>query len=218
MTLWFVFALMTALAVFAVLWPLGRGARPQREGNEATVYKDQLAEIERDVAAGLIGASEAEAARVEIARRLLAADDAERDAAVLGQHDVAPRGGGDRACRAADRWRWRFICRSARQNFPIFRLPSARRRRRPRNRWIIWWRRSKRIWRKIRPTAAAGTCWRRCWQNSAASTTRFGPIAIPSPIMATAPRAAPISARPLRPRRAASSQRRPRPSSNAPSL
>jgi cytochrome c-type biogenesis protein CcmH len=80
MTLWFVFALMTAAAVFAVLWPLGRGQRPQREGNEATIYRDQLAEIERDVAAGLIGPSEAEAARVEISRRLLAAADAERDA------------------------------------------------------------------------------------------------------------------------------------------
>src|SRR5258708_6336362 len=78
MTLWFVFALMTALAVFAVLWPLGRGTRLQREGNESTVYKDQLAEIGRDVSAGLIGAPEAEAARVEISRRLLAADDAER--------------------------------------------------------------------------------------------------------------------------------------------
>jgi cytochrome c-type biogenesis protein CcmH len=77
MTLWFVFALMTAFAVFAVLWPLGRGLRPQREGNETTVYKDQLAEVERDVAAGTIGAGEAEAARVEIGRRLLAAADAE---------------------------------------------------------------------------------------------------------------------------------------------
>jgi cytochrome c-type biogenesis protein CcmH len=78
MTLWFVFALMTAAAVFAVLWPLGRGTKPQREGNEATVYKDQLTEIERDVSAGLIGTSEAEAARVEISRRLLTAADAER--------------------------------------------------------------------------------------------------------------------------------------------
>src|SRR3954451_7098113 len=78
MTLWFVFALMTAFAVFAVLWPLGRGTKPQREGNEAAVYKDQLAEIDRDVSAGLIGASEAEAARVEISRRLLSAVDAER--------------------------------------------------------------------------------------------------------------------------------------------
>jgi cytochrome c-type biogenesis protein CcmH len=82
MTLWFVFALMTAAAVFAVLWPLGRGQRPQREGTEANVYKDQLAEIERDAAAGLIGPSEAEAARVEISRRLLAAADAEREVPV----------------------------------------------------------------------------------------------------------------------------------------
>jgi cytochrome c-type biogenesis protein CcmH len=79
MTLWFVFALMTAAAIFAVLWPLGRGARPQSDGNEAVVYKDQLTEIDRDVAAGLIGASEAGAARVEIGRRLLAAADSQRE-------------------------------------------------------------------------------------------------------------------------------------------
>jgi cytochrome c-type biogenesis protein CcmH len=77
MALWFVFALMTTAAVFAVLWPLGRKSRIDREGRETTVYKDQLAEIERDKDAGLIGAQEAEAARVEISRRLLAASDAE---------------------------------------------------------------------------------------------------------------------------------------------
>jgi cytochrome c-type biogenesis protein CcmH len=79
MTLWFVFALMTAAAIFAVLWPLGRRTRTQSDGSEATVYKDQLAEIDRDVAAGLIGPPEAEAARVEIGRRLLAAADHQRD-------------------------------------------------------------------------------------------------------------------------------------------
>jgi cytochrome c-type biogenesis protein CcmH len=79
MTLWFVFALMTVAAIFAVLWPLSRRSSPQAGGNEAAVYKDQLAEIDRDVAAGLIGVSEAEAARVEIGRRLLAAVDAEND-------------------------------------------------------------------------------------------------------------------------------------------
>jgi cytochrome c-type biogenesis protein CcmH len=83
MTLWFVFALMTAAAVFAVLWPLGRGNRPQNDGSEATVYKDQLSEIDRDVAAGLIGSPEAEAARVEIGRRLLTAVDAERDPPIV---------------------------------------------------------------------------------------------------------------------------------------
>jgi cytochrome c-type biogenesis protein CcmH len=79
MTLWFVFALMTAAAIFAVLWPLSRGGRPQNDASEAVVYRDQLAEIDRDVAAGLIGPSEADAARVEISRRLLAAADSPRD-------------------------------------------------------------------------------------------------------------------------------------------
>jgi len=74
MTLWFVFALMTVAAIFAVIWPLSRSASASAGGSEAAVYKDQLAEVERDVAAGLIGVSEAEAARVEIGRRLLAAD------------------------------------------------------------------------------------------------------------------------------------------------
>lgn len=73
MTLWFVFALMTVAAIFAVLWPLGRSSGAQDQGSEVAVYKDQLAEVERDLAAGLIPAPEAEAARVEISRRLLAA-------------------------------------------------------------------------------------------------------------------------------------------------
>jgi cytochrome c-type biogenesis protein CcmH len=79
MTLWFVFALMTAAAIFAVLWPLGRRGRPQNDGSETNVYQDQLAEIDRDLAAGLIGSVEADAARVEISRRLLAAADSPRE-------------------------------------------------------------------------------------------------------------------------------------------
>jgi cytochrome c-type biogenesis protein CcmH len=78
MNLWFVFALMTVAAIFAVLWPLSRGGRPQSDGSEAAVYRDQLAEIERDAASGLIAPSEAEAARVEIGRRLLQAADTGR--------------------------------------------------------------------------------------------------------------------------------------------
>jgi cytochrome c-type biogenesis protein CcmH len=75
MTLWFAFALMTAAAIFAVLWPLGRrGATPG--GSDLAVYRDQLDEIARDRAAGLIGEAEAEAAKVEVSRRLIAAADA----------------------------------------------------------------------------------------------------------------------------------------------
>lgn len=77
MTLWFVLALMTAAAVFIVLWPLARSENRFRSGNDLAVYRDQLDEIERDRAAGLIGATEAAAARVEISRRLIAAADAQ---------------------------------------------------------------------------------------------------------------------------------------------
>ncbi|HEU0145656.1 MAG TPA: c-type cytochrome biogenesis protein CcmI, partial [Bradyrhizobium sp.] len=42
MTLWFVFALMTAAAIFAVLLPLGLGGRAPADGREVSVYKDQL--------------------------------------------------------------------------------------------------------------------------------------------------------------------------------
>jgi cytochrome c-type biogenesis protein CcmH len=58
---------------------LSRGTTPKTGGSEAVVYRDQLTEIDRDVAAGQIGAAEAEAARVEIGRRLLAAADNESD-------------------------------------------------------------------------------------------------------------------------------------------
>ncbi|MFY9685163.1 MAG: c-type cytochrome biogenesis protein CcmI [Pseudolabrys sp.] len=75
MTIWFVFALMTTAAIFAVLWPLGQAANVQA-GSDLAVYRDQLDEIERDRAGGLIGAAEADAARVEVSRRLIAAADA----------------------------------------------------------------------------------------------------------------------------------------------
>jgi len=73
MSLWFMLALMTAVAVFAVLWPLGRQIKRGPAASETAVYQDQLAEVTRDADAGLIGPVEAEAARVEISRRLLAA-------------------------------------------------------------------------------------------------------------------------------------------------
>lgn len=74
MALWFIFALMTAAAIFAVLWPLSR-REGARGGSDIAVYRDQLDEIARDRASGLIGESEAEAAKVEVSRRLLAAAD-----------------------------------------------------------------------------------------------------------------------------------------------
>ena len=67
-------ALLTAAASLAVLLPLAR-ARPRpfdARGHDHEVYRDQLAELDRDAARGLIGEVEAREARAEIGRRLLA--------------------------------------------------------------------------------------------------------------------------------------------------
>jgi cytochrome c-type biogenesis protein CcmH len=77
MILGVVLALMVAAAIFAVLWPLSRRGRDEAAGSDIAIYRDQLAEIERDKAAGTIGQTEAVAARVEVSRRLLAAADAQ---------------------------------------------------------------------------------------------------------------------------------------------
>jgi cytochrome c-type biogenesis protein CcmH len=74
MTLWLVMALMTAAALFAVLWPLAHATGVQ-SGSDLAVYRDQLDEIERDRASGVIGEEEAQAARNEVSRRLLTAAD-----------------------------------------------------------------------------------------------------------------------------------------------
>jgi cytochrome c-type biogenesis protein CcmH len=73
---WVILALMTGATVFAVIWPLAQAKEAVRSGSDVEVYRDQLDELERDLKAGTIGKNEAEAARVEIARRLLAAADA----------------------------------------------------------------------------------------------------------------------------------------------
>jgi len=80
MTLWLILALMTAAAIFAVVWPLAQNGKAARSGSDVVVYRDQLDEVERDLAAGTIGKTEAEAARVEISRRLLAAAEAAKAA------------------------------------------------------------------------------------------------------------------------------------------
>ena len=64
MTLWLILSLMTAAAIFAVLWPLSRrGSAAVADGHDVAVYRDQLDEVERDRKAGLIGDTEAEAAQ-----------------------------------------------------------------------------------------------------------------------------------------------------------
>jgi cytochrome c-type biogenesis protein CcmH len=80
MILWLTIALMTLAAVFAVCWPLSRRGQSGRWGSDIAVYRDQLEEIDRDEGAGLVGSAEAEAARVEVSRRLIAAADSAKAA------------------------------------------------------------------------------------------------------------------------------------------
>jgi cytochrome c-type biogenesis protein CcmH len=80
--LWLVFAAVTGAVIWALLRPLGAIRKEQGGGSEVALYRDQLAELARDAERGLIGTVEAEAARIEISRRLIAAADAaERESA-----------------------------------------------------------------------------------------------------------------------------------------
>ncbi len=69
-----VFALVTAVVV---LWPLMRKSRSfvARKQYDLSIFKDQLREVERDLERGVIGESEAGAARTEISRKIIRLDD-----------------------------------------------------------------------------------------------------------------------------------------------
>lgn len=81
LSFWISAALLTVLTVFALARPLTR--RPEageatvepRTSADLAVYRDQLAEIDADRSRGLLTDAEAKAARVEIARRLIASAD-----------------------------------------------------------------------------------------------------------------------------------------------
>ena len=73
MLVWIGFAILAAAVTWAVTRPLLTDADSEAPAPdcELAVYRDQLAEIETERADGLIAGSEAEAARVEVARRLI---------------------------------------------------------------------------------------------------------------------------------------------------
>ena len=76
MTLGLILGALTAATLALLLRPLlgGAGKTRPRADYDAEVYRDQLAELDRDISRGLVEPEQAEAARAEIARRLLAAD------------------------------------------------------------------------------------------------------------------------------------------------
>lgn len=83
---WLLAALLTAVCGLLVAMPLRWQMRGRsRAESDLAVYRDQLAEVDRDVARGLMDESQAEATRTEISRRILAADTAQPDVTAGGR-------------------------------------------------------------------------------------------------------------------------------------
>ena len=81
MTFWIIIVFMTLAASLAVLRPLvsSRKASEPVASHDIEVYRDQMAELERDRERGLISEEDAGEARAEIGRRLLKADEENQD-------------------------------------------------------------------------------------------------------------------------------------------
>ena len=78
--IWIVFTAMLALTLAVLLRPLLRSAPADaaRVEYDLVVYRDQFGEIARDVERGLLSPHQADAARTEIQRRMLAAGESEK--------------------------------------------------------------------------------------------------------------------------------------------
>jgi cytochrome c-type biogenesis protein CcmH len=79
--IWLVFALLTGAALLAVLAPLAQTSETSEPASDVDFFKQQITEIECEVAEGRIASDDAEIARTEAARRLLRAQSAENVAA-----------------------------------------------------------------------------------------------------------------------------------------
>ena len=75
--LWVIFVLLLVVTLGALLYPLFRGEDTivSRERFDANIYKDQLRAIDRELDEGQIDEEDAENARIEISRKLLASNE-----------------------------------------------------------------------------------------------------------------------------------------------
>ena len=87
MIFWLIAAAGAALVSLVLLRALWRGAHapvPARTEHDLQVYRDQLAEVEREVAREVLSEADAARVRTEISRRILAADTSRADAVKPG--------------------------------------------------------------------------------------------------------------------------------------
>lgn len=88
--LWGLFALLTGAAVLAVLWPLAKPVR-QAASPDVDFYRAKLDEIERDAGLATISPQDAEAAKIEAARQLLAAAEKQEPKPAAASSPLRPR-------------------------------------------------------------------------------------------------------------------------------
>lgn len=74
MVFWIVAVLMALGALVPVLAALARAGSADAAARDLAIYRDQLSEVERDLARGTVTEAEAERLRTEVKRRLLEAD------------------------------------------------------------------------------------------------------------------------------------------------
>ena len=71
---WAIAAVLTAMVALVMVQALRRGGDSDGEHPDLKVYRDQLAEVDRDLARGTLTEEEGQRLRVEVSRRLLEAD------------------------------------------------------------------------------------------------------------------------------------------------
>jgi cytochrome c-type biogenesis protein CcmH len=87
-------SLLLLVTVGLLAWPLLRRAAPASVSTRqltAAVYRDKLAELDQDLAAGSLAPSDHELSRAELQRRLLEDSSAAADAPLTGAGQVLPR-------------------------------------------------------------------------------------------------------------------------------
>ncbi|WP_344750846.1 c-type cytochrome biogenesis protein CcmI, partial [Rhizobium viscosum] len=89
MTIWILLAVMTTAATAILLHPLSTGGRRvvSAKADVRKVYRDQLFELDEDIASGRISPDEYELAKAETARRLFKAADDNRPAQTARRPD-----------------------------------------------------------------------------------------------------------------------------------
>ena len=92
MTFWIITAVLTCVVLATLVLPMllrGAGHKPPA-AYDLEVYRDQLREVDRDLARGVVSEADADRVRTEVSRRILAADAALQKQSVATERQSTP--------------------------------------------------------------------------------------------------------------------------------